>query len=294
MIAGYGITVGLIGLTRLDRAGAPLIVAAHLALPLLALLAARASDSSSGRFLRSCYPIILLTGLYSSLDVLNRFGATHTWDAPLLRAEAALFGGQPSRDWWRASPSAFWSALLHAVYFSYYVIVPLPVIVFAALKRRAPWNAISRAHCTFLVCYLVTSYSCCRPVITSSAATGAFVDNGRPDGLRHPRARQRLRRGVPVVARRGDRCRDGRAWHGSRRLGVCSRFPRSAAVGVCSQMHYVLDSVGGCWSGWWCARSGAKAGEPLAVSRQMHRRLSEARMAALQAGAAIRIFDGLR
>ena len=134
LLAGYGAVVVTVAATRLDHPGAGSILGAHLGLILLAALASRASVTGLGGVLRASYPVVILTGLYASLDILIGRAAP-TWDAPLLALEESIFGNQPARDWWRASPSAFWSAVMHAAYFSYNFIVPLPVLELL-LQRR--------------------------------------------------------------------------------------------------------------------------------------------------------------
>jgi membrane-associated phospholipid phosphatase len=250
MIALYGVFVAGIALTRLDRAGAVLVAIGHLLLPLLAVLGSRTSDTPAGRFLRAYYPVILLTALYSSLDVLNRFGMAVVWDGPLLQLEEMLFGGQPARDWWRASPSAFWSTILHATYFSYYVIVPLPLLVFAALRRpEASERYLSGVIATFLVCYVIyLLFPVAGPYYEFARPTGEFVanaparlvyatlDRGSAYGAAFPSSHV----AATVAATVG-------AWRGSRRLGMILAVPTALlAVGVVyCQMHYVVDSVAG-------------------------------------------------
>jgi len=130
MLAAYGVLVAMLALTRMHQAGMGWVLAAHLAVPLLAWLLATAPLTATTRVLRGLYPLLLLTGLYSAIDVFNGFGAATTWDHQIQRIEQAIFGMQPSRDWWRAHPSDFWSATLHSAYLSYYFIVVTPVIVF--------------------------------------------------------------------------------------------------------------------------------------------------------------------
>ncbi len=250
MLSAYGVVVAAVGLTRLSFPGVGLVVMAHLALPLLAWLSAQTTDTPAGRFLRAYYPVLLLTGLYSALDVLNRFGAVHVWDAPILQLEERLFGGQPARDWWRSAPSAFWSTLLHGVYFSYYLIVPFPILVFAARQRSA---AIERyldgLIATFLLCYLTyLLFPVAGPYYEFVRPVGEFVDNGPARlvyatldrGSAYGAAFPSSHVAATVAATVG-------AWRGSRRLGMILAVPTALlAVGVVyCQMHYVIDSVAG-------------------------------------------------
>jgi membrane-associated phospholipid phosphatase len=250
MVAGYGVFVALVAATRLHLPGATLILLAHLMLPVLAVLGSRASDTSTGRFLRAYYPVILLTALYSSLDVLNRFGVAAVWDAPLLALEQSLFGGQPSRDWWQAAPSVFWSTVLHAVYFSYYVIVPLPLLVFAVMRRPdAGERYLAGLIATFLICYAIyLLFPVAGPYYEFARPAGEFVANGPARlvyatlerGSAYGAAFPSSHVAATVAATVG-------AWRGSRTLGMVLAVPTALlAVGVVyCQMHYVVDSVAG-------------------------------------------------
>lgn len=249
LIAAYGAFVVVVGLTRLDRPGAWLIVAAHAALPLLALLAARAPGRGVGAFLRAAYPVFILPGLYASLDVLVGQGAP-TWDAPLLATEQFLFGGQPARDWWQAAPSAFWSTVFHAAYFSYYFIVPLPVVVFLLTDREAdiaPY--LNGVVATFLACYVTyLLVPVAGPYYQWPHPDGAFVANlparwvyaALAEGSSYGAAFPSSHVAATVAATLG-------AWAVSRRLGLALAIPTALlVVGVVyCQMHYVVDSVAG-------------------------------------------------
>lgn len=249
LLAGYGLVVATIALTRLDHAGAGLILMAHLGLPLLALLAARAPDAGLGGVLRAGYPVFILPGLYASLDVLIGRGAP-TYDAPLLALEEAIFSLQPARDWWRAAPSAFWSTVLHAAYFSYYFIVPLPIVVLLAQRRGrevAPY--LGGVVATFLACYLIyLLFPVSGPYYQWPRPDGAFVDNAPArwvyaalaQGSSYGAAFPSSHVAATVAATLG-------AWTASRRLGVVLAIPTLLlTVGVVyTQMHYVVDSVAG-------------------------------------------------
>lgn len=250
MVAGYGLFVAGLGLTRVGQRGVPWIIAAHLALPLLTWLVTRASGDALGRALRASYPVLLLAGLYSAIDIMNGFGAAATWDAPLQASEAWLFHGQPSRDWWRASPSAFWSTVLHGVYFSYYILVPLPVLVFLAQRRPAALERyLDGLIATFLLCYVTyLLLPVAGPYYQFARPTGAFVANGAARlvyatlarGSAFGAAFPSSHVAATVAATVG-------AWLGSKRLGMAMAVPTVLlAVGVVyCQMHYVVDSAAG-------------------------------------------------
>jgi membrane-associated phospholipid phosphatase len=250
LLAGYGVVVASIAATRIHQRGMVPLLLAHLALPLLAWLVARAPESGSGRFLRTSYPLILLTALYSSIDALNGFGAATTHDPLLQRLEASLFGGQPSRDWWRSAPSDFWSSVLHAVYFSYYVIVPIPALYFLATRRMAVLEQyLNGVIATYLGCYLCYMlFPVAGPYYEFARPTGSFVANGPARlvygtlarGSAFGAAFPSSHVAATVAATVG-------AWLGSRRLAMVLAVPTALlAVGVVyCQMHYVIDSAAG-------------------------------------------------
>jgi membrane-associated phospholipid phosphatase len=263
MLAGYGLLIAAVALGRLDQRGMPWILVAHAAVPLLAWLVTRAPRHGTGAVLRGVYPVFILLGLYASLDVLNGFGSVAVHDAPLLRVEQALFGMQPARDWWRAAPSAFWSTLLHAVYFSYYIIVPLPLVVLAVGRR---WDEMGRYLDTviavFLCCYLCyVAWPVAGPYYEFARPTGAFVANlparmvygALSSGSSYGAAFPSSHVAATLAAAIG-------GWRVSRRLGQVLMVPAvllAVAVVYC-QMHYVVDSAAGLLLG---------AAVPLAVDR---------------------------
>lgn len=250
LVAGYGVVIAVVATSRLDQRGVGWVLAAHLALPLVAWLAARTRPHGLGRFLHAAYPVLLLPALYASIDMLNGFGAVTTHDGPLLALEQAIFGMQPARDWWRQSPSAFWSTVLHAVYFSYYIIVPLPVVVFLATGRQeaiAPY--LDGVIAVFLLCYLTyVFYPVAGPYYEFARPTGEFVANaparlvygalsgGSAYGAAFPSSHV----AATMAATLG-------AWRTLPRLGAWLAVPTALlAVGVVyCQMHYVVDSAAG-------------------------------------------------
>lgn len=263
LLAGYGGLIAAIALTRIDQRGMPWIVAAHLALIALAWLAAHAGASRRATLLRATYPVLLLPGLYSSIDVLNGFGAAPTWDAPLLVLEQRLFGMQPSRDWWQRMPSATWSAVLHTAYFAYYVVVPLPVVVFLAGGHR---DAVDR-YLTGVIAVFLACYVC----YVIAPVSGPYYQFAHPTGVVMENAPARL---VYAMLARGSAygaafpsshvaatvAATVLAWRVMPRLGLLLLVPTVLlVVGVVyCQMHYVVDVVAGVAIG---------AGLPIALRR---------------------------
>jgi membrane-associated phospholipid phosphatase len=122
---------------------------------LLLVFVTRPGLGPAGRAFREVYPLFLLPGLYSELDILNN-AAAPVYDSLVQRWELLLFGSQISREWWQRMPSSFWSTLLHAAYLSYYVIVSAPGLYLALRGELATARRfVLVVMVTFLLCYLV-------------------------------------------------------------------------------------------------------------------------------------------
>lgn len=264
MLTGYALVVSALALSRLHDPGVPAVLAAHLAIPALVWLVVHAPPSNVVRALRAIYPLVLLSGLYAAIDILNRSGGVATWDHQIQSVEFAIFGMQPSRDWWRAHPSAFWSTLLHAVYLSYYALVAIPILALLVLRRQSALErCLTGVIATYLVCYLFALFlPVSGPYYQFDPPSGAFIDNlparlvyaalasGSAFGAAFPSSHV----GATVAAAIG-------AWHGSRRLGWALALPAAllvVAVVYC-QMHYAVDSAAGLMLGIVMARLAARA-----------------------------------
>jgi membrane-associated phospholipid phosphatase len=157
---------------------------------------------------------------------------------------------QPSRDWWRNAPSAFWSTVLHAAYFSYYVVVPLPIVVFLVTRQReASERYLAAVSATFLACYVVyVQAPVAGPYYEFARPTGEFVTNaparwvyaGLARGSAYGAAFPSSHVAATVAATIA-------AWSAAPRLAAVLAVPTALlTVGVVyCQMHYVVDSVAG-------------------------------------------------
>lgn len=250
LMIAYLAVVTLVATGRLGaRPGAPWALAAIGLILLLVWLLHREGHGRFGRTLRDIYPVVLLPALYGMLDLLNGFDV-RVWDDVVQGWEAWLFGGQISRTWWQTSPSPFWSTLLHAVYFSYYLIVPFPALYF--LARGEPdraRHAITLVVATFLACYVVfLLVPVAGPYYEFPRPTGMFVDNwaarlvygtlaqGSSYGAAFPSSHV----AATLAATIG-------TWLGSRPLGLVLLVPTLLlTVGVVyCQMHYAVDAIAG-------------------------------------------------
>jgi len=185
-VLAYVLLATGIAAVRLPRYGnAAFAVVAHLLIAGLVLLTVRAAPEDNAvpqrgvhRF-RDALPLLLLVGLYPLLDIVNMAGGVRTWDAELQRIEQGLFAMQPSRDWWRASPSMFWSTLLHAAYFSYYPLIAVPAFILLRGGTRSERTFfVTRVTVTFMLCYAVFALlPVSGPYYQFERPTGSFIAN---------------------------------------------------------------------------------------------------------------------
>jgi membrane-associated phospholipid phosphatase len=255
LLAGYLVIVSVVAIVRAP--GLPncwWLLVAHGLFGLLLYLLTRPGLGPVGRSIREIYPLLLLVALYSELDVLNGPGGTTVYDGVVQRWELAIFGAQLSTDWWRARPSRFWSAVLHAAYLSYYLIVVAPAFYFA--WRR---NIVALRHfilvvmTTFVVCYLVFIFlPVAGPYYVFARPDPWFVDNlfaravydtlatGSSYGAAFPSSHVAAAVAATLSAGRGSR------W-----LGWILAVPTvllAVAVVYC-QMHYGVDAIAGLLTG---------------------------------------------
>lgn len=251
ILAGYLAVISVVAIMRMGRfPDAAWVLAANILTLILIGLLAQPRLGILGRALREIYPILLLVAFYSAIDLLNGGGGVGIHDATVQGWEEALFGGQPARDWWRAHPSGFWSTVLHGAYFTYYLIIPLPIGWFAFTGRlKALRRTVLLVTTTFVLCYLAfLFYPVAGPYYQFPRPTGAFVDNpmarlvydilgtGSSYGAAFPSSHV----AATVTAAAA-------SWMGSRRLGIALVIPTVLLiVGVVyCQMHYAVDAIAG-------------------------------------------------
>jgi membrane-associated phospholipid phosphatase len=250
LLLAYLTIVSIVAVIRASsRPGWWLVLVAHGLFVLLLFLLTRPNLGRVGRTLREIYPLLLLLGLYSELDVLNSGGgAVH--DQIVQRWELLLFGTQISREWWQTAPSRFWSTVLHAAYLSYYFIVAAPALYFA---WRGDLAAVRRfvlvVMATFIVCYLVfLFFPVAGPYYQFPRPAAWFTDNlparlayqalasGSSYGAAFPSSHVAAALAATLAASR-------LSW----RLGLILAVPTvllTAGVVYC-QMHYGVDALAG-------------------------------------------------
>ena len=249
MIA-YAAFVTVVALARLElKPRGVWVIGANLLIALLIWLLHRPGLSRFGRTVRDIYPVLLLPALYGALDLLNGFDV-RTWDPLVQRVETAIFGGQVSRTWWQTSPNHFWSTLLHATYFAYYLIVPFPALFFLARgESDRARKAVALVVVTFLFCYVVfLLFPVAGPYYEFPRPVGAFVDNwaarlvyatlgqGSSFGAAFPSSHVAATVAATIAT-----------WQGSKKAGSVLIIPTLLlTVGVVyCQMHYAVDAAAG-------------------------------------------------
>jgi membrane-associated phospholipid phosphatase len=172
-LLGYVGFTSLVAIVRLpEQPTVAWVLGANLLILMLIALASRPDLGRAGRVLREIYPLILLAAFYPAIDILNAFGAVPVYDAIVRGWEHRLFGGDVSLTWWQSSPSAFWSTVLHAIYFAYYPIVSAPALVFLISGRI---DAVRRA-----VLWLISAYLICYVVFVLFPVAGPYYEFPRP------------------------------------------------------------------------------------------------------------------
>ena len=226
------------------------LLAANGLIVALVALVTRDDLGRFGRLMHDVYPLVLLLALYASLDLLSGGGRVAVHDRAVQHWEAALFGGQPSRDWWQRAPSRFWSTLLHGAYCAYYAIIVVPALVLVRRPDREPLRRFVLAViATFIACYVIfVFFPVAGPYYEFPRPTGSFMDNpmarlvyaalagGSSYGAAFPSSHVAASVAATVAS-----------WRASRRLGAALLIPTALltiAVVYC-QMHYAVDALAG-------------------------------------------------
>ena len=232
------------------RGGLAGVLALHALLALGALLApaARARGGAAG-FAGEFYPMVALAALYAAIGAINTTaGVAH--DAAVQGWEQALFGGQPAREWIRAWPWPWLSALLHAAYLSYYAILAsAPLALWASGRRPSARRTVLIVMVTFYICYAAFlafpvagpryAFEPARNAATAvppARLTQALLDQAAAWGTAFPSSHVAAALAASLSAAQG--------W---RVLGVVLLPPALllAAGTVYGQLHYAVDAIAG-------------------------------------------------
>jgi membrane-associated phospholipid phosphatase len=157
LVAGYNGLMALIWLGSLQRAphAQGLLLAHTAALFLPALFRRCRGTGGFTRLLHEIYPLILLAGFWTELDVLH---ATHgAPSSPMVPAlDLAVFGVHLHEKWLPAMNGLWLSEPMYLMYFLYYPLIYVPLIAMAVRGRQdAVRDMTLRLMATFLACYTV-------------------------------------------------------------------------------------------------------------------------------------------
>lgn len=249
LVLAYAAAVVLVGALR-GVPALPWLVAANLLVGALVALVRRVAPTGVASTVAAIYPLVLLTAMYSEVELLTLGAGVPTHDALMQRWDQALFGLQPSRDWWQARPSPAWSAILHAAYWAYYPMIALPVVAFLWRRDAAALERFVFAIVlTFVPCYVVfVLFPVAGPYYLFPHPTGAFVDNA-PARLVYATLATGSAYGAafPSSHVAAAIAATGAAWRGWPALGRSFVLPAAlltVAVVYC-QMHYAVDAIAG-------------------------------------------------
>ncbi|HZI77298.1 MAG TPA: phosphatase PAP2 family protein [Gemmatimonadales bacterium] len=248
------------------------LLLAHGLFVLLLFLVTRPGLGPIGRTIRELYPLFLLPGLYSELDIINSPGRP-VYDFAVQHWEQVVFGMQISREWWQRYPSVFWSTVFHSAYLSYYLIISAPALYFAF---KGDLIAVRRfvliVMATFVVCYLFfiffpvagPYYMFPRPAAWFTANTPArlaydALSSGSSYGAAFPSSHVAAALAATAAALRA-----------SRRLGLILLVPTALlTLGVVyCQMHYGVDALAGLLVGGLVTAIVGRMNRITAVSRE--------------------------
>jgi len=209
--------------------------------------------------------------LWVALDVLQGPNGPPLHDAIVQGWELAIFGELKSALWWRRYPYPWLSTILYGAYWSYYFIVPTPVLFFLFRRdRAAARRTILLELGTFLLCYLwFVFFPVAGPYYLFARPTGVVVDNpmarlvyatlanGASYGATFPSSHVAATTSAVVAA-----------WIGSKRLGMLLTIPAVLLTfgTVYCQMHYAVDALAGMLLGFlmaWLFRRGERTALPL-------------------------------
>ena len=250
LLAYVAVTSGVAVNRLASNPGCAWLLLANLLVVLLVVLVNRPGLDRIGAALAELYPLIIMAGLYGALDVLSAHGGVSTHDAAVQRWEAAVFGGQVSREWWQRSPSRFWSTVLHSAYLSYYLIVLAgPIWFFARGRLPELRRAVLGIVTAYASCYLVfVFFPVAGPYYAFPRPAAWFLDNG-PARLVYRLLQGGSSFGAAFPSSHVAAAVTGALTTamGSRRLGLVLALPTllmTVSVVYC-QMHYAVGAVAG-------------------------------------------------
>jgi len=235
---------------RLPRDRLPMFLVVHGLLAALALLMPRARRSGpAGRFVGDWYPLLIVTGLYTEVGLVN-LADGRAYDRIVLGWEQALFGFQPAREWIRWSPSVWLSWVLHVCYLAYYpIIAAAPLALWISGREAAMRRTVATITATFYLCYVTFLLF---PVVgprlvfpaADNAATRTLIAQLTAGLLEHGAAWGTAFPSSHVAGAAAATAAALREW---RALGLVLVVPTTLLIlgSVYGQFHYAVDALAG-------------------------------------------------
>ena len=108
------------------------------------------------RSLRALYPVFFIWAAYAQTGAMNHILCPGFHDDCLRNLDRALFGCEPAVDFARAFPQAMIAEIMHAIYFSYYLLFPgLALLLHLRRTPRVLDDYFSTLCGAFYFCCLV-------------------------------------------------------------------------------------------------------------------------------------------
>lgn len=156
----------------------PYYLMAQTALIVTAFLVIRTSQMVSWlplTILRQWYPVLSFTFLYMQAGVLNQMVFSGYWDDFFARADLWIFGVEPGIWMFDNFSNSWLNELLHACYFSYYIIPVTLGLILYWQRDTGFYRAMFGFSVTFYICYFM--YILIPVAGPIHLREGRFVDN---------------------------------------------------------------------------------------------------------------------
>jgi len=156
---------------------------AHVVAAMLPVLLRQAPDvlSPPVRVLREVYPLIWLAAFWPELDLMHQLRIPPTFDHQIAALDLALFGVHGTHldlIWMWRMPYRWLSEPMHFAYWAYYLLIGIPPLVFASLRRTAALrDLVFRMMLTYLTCFVIfILYPVYGPGLTLPRYVGPLTD----------------------------------------------------------------------------------------------------------------------
>lgn len=136
---------------------APVLVAVHAAAAALPWLLRRVERPSRPVWvLRRLYPMVWLLAFWTEVDLVRRRLGDGAYDAWVVGLEDAVLGIHLHEVWMPNMHALWFSELMYAAYFGYYLTLVLPILwLLVRRSEEVVMDALFRMMATFTVCFLL-------------------------------------------------------------------------------------------------------------------------------------------